>query len=92
MFPSYLDVPLSQIIGEAGPWHTKEQSGGEDGKKHPIAFGHPQSRVRVLPEAEMEHPREPASIPLDRVGKFGKKAAAPAATQLDTQGKGCEGL
>lgn len=40
----------------------------------------------------MEHPHEPASIPLDRVRRNEKEAAAPAATQPDTRGKGCEGL
>lgn len=80
-------------MGEADPWHKKEWSGGEDGEKHPVAFGPPiKEGGGFLPGAEMKHPHEPESIPLDRVRKKGKKEAAPAATHLDIQGKGVRGF
>lgn len=58
-----------------------------------MAFGPPTKEGGgVLPGAEMKHPHEPESIPLDRVRKKGKKEAAPAATHLDIQGKGVRGF
>ena len=91
VFLSYLDAPLSQVTGEAGPWHKNGRWGAEDGTRHPITFGPLTSRMRVLPGAEMEHPLKPESIPSDGVRRQGKKDAASAATKQATQGKGLEG-
>lgn len=70
------------------------RKGGERrmGRSTPWPVAHLQSRAGVLSGAEMEHLHEPESIPLDRVRKQGEKETAPAATQLDIQGKGRERL
>lgn len=31
VFPSYLGVPLSQVTGEAGPWHKNGRAAGSGG-------------------------------------------------------------
>lgn len=76
MFPSYLHVPLSQVAGEAGPWH-KERGVKERRKKHlglwpthGAGGGPPWRRGWTI--------SEPESTP---VGRAGKEGAAPAATQ-----------
>lgn len=53
VLPSYLDVPLSQITGEAGPQHEKGWWGGKERKKHPRGFGpFTKQGGGVLPEEE----------------------------------------
>lgn len=74
--------------------HGTRRNGGEwrMGRSTPWPLAHLQSRAAVLSGAEMEHPHEPETIPLDRVRKEGEEEAAPAATQPDIQGKGHERL
>ena len=55
-FPSFLDVLLFWVTGEAGLWHKTEQWGREDRKKHPP------SRAQVLLRAEQGMCPEPESI------------------------------
>lgn len=86
--PSYLEVPLPQIISEAGPWH-KTGWGGGWGEEVPHSLGSPQSGVGVLPGADTAQPHE--STLLGRFWKKGKKEAAPAATQQDTRERGERG-
>lgn len=59
--------------------HGTGSNGGEGrmGRSTPWSVAHPHSRVGILPGAEMEHPHEPESLPLDSVRQ---KEVAPAAT------------
>lgn len=82
MLPSYLDVPLSQITGEAGPQHEKGWWGGKERKKHPQGFGpFTKQGGGFSQKKSMKQPHEPESIPLDRVRKKGNKEAVSAATR-----------
>lgn len=91
VFPSYLDGPLSRVTGEADPWHRTGSGEQRMGRGTPSPLAHSQSRVKVLPGAETEHPQKPESIPSDGVRRKGKNGAASAATMQATQGKGLRG-
>lgn len=68
-FPSYLDAPLSQVTGEAGPWHMKDSGEGKR-KKHPVAFGPPTRQGGgFFLDPRVEPPHETGSIPSDRLGR-----------------------
>lgn len=89
--PSYLDAPLSQVPGEAGPWHMRDSGEGRR-KQHPVAFGPPMRQGGgFLLDPRVEPPHEPGSIPSDRLRRNEREGCSSCHTARHT-GRMSEGL